>query len=498
MLDLTDIVQPVEWAKSFTGDGLPPGPDDDYYTGFKFARDWSNGNLEFLFDLYREYGPVFTGRMMGLKMIWLIGAEANQLMYVDNWRDFFWWGKAQEGQLAGLIGEGLLASVDEQHDKARRLLDPVFSKENLEKYVHEMIEVTETEVEKLEAGDSFDFYEWVYDLALLNATDCFMGMDTDSVDTQDLHVNFDICVKFYQKQVYLQALRGPFTPHSKFQKAKEKLDDVLYDEIEDRRESGPKDNDNILDRLLAAEEDGEYFSDEEIRDQIMNLYWAGHDTTISAISWLIMLVGKYADVYEKLQTEIDERVGDEPITAEEAIDGLPYLEMIIDETLRLYPPAWIAIRRSRKEFEMYGHTIPEGIDVAFSSYLTHRLPHLFDQPEAFRPERMTPENKRDFPDGAYIPFARGPRTCIGMNFAKYEIKLIVATLLRHFDYELLPGQSFKAYPVATLTPESVRINLNRSSNGTSLAGSQSGTSGSMVGPDDVENGDGDTSDCPVH
>lgn len=430
---------------------------------------------------------------MGLKVVWIIGAEANQYMYVDNWKDFYWWGESLQGHLAGLIGEGLLSSVDEKHDKARKLLDPVFSRENLKKYVKSMIEVTESEVTRLRDGQRFDFYEWVYDMALLNATDCFMGMDTANLDTDALHENFDQCVQFYQLPIHLQTLRGPGTPHWFFKRARNKIDDVLYKEIEKRRRNGYAASDNILDRLLEAEEDGETFTDKEIHDQIMTLYWAGHDTTISAVSWLILLVGKYPNVYENLQTEINERVGDQPIEPEEVIDGLPYLEMVMDETLRLYPPAWVAQRKSRKPFEMYGYTIPADTELAFSSYVTHRLPELFEQPEAFKPRRMEPSKKRKFPPGAYIPFARGPRTCIGMNFAKYEIKLIVATLLRHFDYELAPGQELKGYPVATLTPDEVKIILDGEKNLSSrIPGHET--------PYSAEDTDQepDESNCPVH
>lgn len=500
ILKLTDMLKPLEWGKSFVGDGLPPGPTEDFHTGLKLSWDWYQGNVGFLMDAYRDFGPAFTTRLMGVKIVWLIGAEANQHMYVDNWRDFHWWGEAIHGHLAGLIGNGLLASVDETHDKARRLLDPVFSKSNLKKFVDTMIEETESEVQAFRDGQEFDFYEWVYDLALINASSCFMGMATDRVDTRKLHENFDTCVEFYQKPIHLQALRGPGTPHWYFQKARTKLDDVLYDEIDDRMQGATGKGDNILDRLIDAEDDGDTFSRDEMRDQIMNLYWAGHDTTISAVSWMIMMLGKHPDVYDRLQTEVDERVGDEPVDGEEVIEGLPYMEMVMDETLRLYPPAWVAFRKARSEFEMYGHTIPAGTDVAFSSFATHRLPHLFDNPEAFNPRRMEPENKRNFPPGAYIPFARGPRTCIGMNFAKYEIKLIVSTLMRHFDFELVPGQNYQGYPVATLTPEEVRITVKRR-NTTSSGGTGGDETKQPVSSDATFNEPGDEdgeSKCPVH
>lgn len=441
-------------------------------------------------DLYREYGPVFTLRFMGLKVIVIIGAEANQKMYVDDWRDFYWWGESIQGHLAELIGNGLLASVDDKHDKARRLLDPVFSKDTLRNYARTMIEITESEVNDLSDDERFDFYEWVYDLALVNASACFMGMNPSKLDLSALHEHFENCVRFYQEPILVQTLRGPFTPHRRFQRSKKKLDELLRKEIEDRRRNGYDHGKNILDKLLGAEDDGDTFSDDEIHDQILNLYWAGHDTTISAVSWLMFMVGKYPRVYEKLKTEIDERVGAEPVDVEQITDGLPYLEMVMDEALRMYPPAWIALRKSRKSFEIYGETIPEDTELAFSSFLTHRLPHLYDNPDAFIPERMTPEKKRERPPGSYIPFARGPRTCIGMNFARYEIKIIVVTLLRQFDFELMACNNLRGYPAATMTPGSVKIRVNRreppARAATENITSEEPTSGS------------DGSECPVH
>lgn len=495
MLSPSDFFDPVEWGRSFIGDGLPPGPDDPVYSGLHYSKDWYMGNLDIFFDAYRNHGPVFTIRMMGMKVVFVIGAKANQLMYVDKWDEFYWWGKSIEGHLAGLLGEGLLSSVDEKHDKARRLLDPVFSKTNLKKYVKDMVEITENQVVQLEDDEVFDFYDWVYDLALLNAGECFVGMEADEKKIESLHEHFDNCVQYFQLPIIFQPLRGPGTPHRSFLKSREKVDEILREEIERRRKKGQIDNPNILDRLLEAEDDGETFSNKEILDQIKTLYWAGHDTTISAISWLIMLIGKHKRVYNKIKDELKDRVGNQPITVKEVTDGLPYLEMAMDEALRLYPPAWIAFRKSREDFSIYGHDIPAGTDVAFSSLVTHRLPHLFEDPEAFRPERMDPDKKRDFPDGAYIPFARGPRTCIGMNFAKYEIKLIVATLLRHFDFELVPGQKFQGYPVTTLTPDEVKIRLTQSTSQTN--GGSVPISNQNSGQDPQDAG-ADSNGCPVH
>jgi hypothetical protein len=194
------------------------------------------------------------------------------------------------------------------------------------------------------------------------------------------------------------------------------------------------------------------FTDREIRDQVMTLLFAGHDTTTSTVTWALMLLGQHRAPYRRLQEEITATLGYTDADADDLDGGLPLLENVVAETLRLYPPAWIGPRRAIDDFEIYGHRIPGGTNIAYSSWLTHRLPHVFPDPDAFDPDRWTGDTARELQPGAYVPFGRGPRTCIGMRFGELEVKTILTTLLRRHHLELLPGQDFRAHTQPTISP----------------------------------------------
>jgi cytochrome P450 len=231
------------------------------------------------------------------------------------------------------------------------------------------------------------------------------------------------------------------------------LQEAISREVRERRARSPAGaGETVLDMLLAAGEDGDRLDETEIRDHVLTLLFAGHDTTAATVSWMFMLLGQHPHVMRRLQHEIDAALPDRDATADDLLNGLPFLDQVIKETLRLYPAAWFGPRRARKDFNMYGHKIPAGTHVAYSSWLTHRLPHLWPDPDAFEPERFAPERARQISAGAYVPFGRGPRTCIGMRFGELEVKAIAATMLRRWHLELFPGQDFRARTIPTISP----------------------------------------------
>ena len=184
--------------------------------------------------------------------------------------------------------------------------------------------------------------------------------------------------------------------------------------------------------MAARDEDGWRFTDEQVRDQLMTLLFAGHDTTTSTVTFLFYELARAPAELERLLAEQGEVLGDRPPRDSELMSGLPLLEQAIDETLRLYPPAWIGPRRAVEPFELAGHRIPGGAHVNYSSWASHRIPEVFPEPEAFVPNRFSPENRAKLAKGAYIPFGGGSRTCIGMRFGQLEIKAIASAILRRF------------------------------------------------------------------
>jgi cytochrome P450 len=425
---------------------------------FQAIRAFENPLGEFM-RYYRTYGPVFTTRFLGgIEMVWLIGPEANQYILVENAKNFSW----REGFLGDLIpilGDGLLTTDREVHDRARRLLNPLFFPARIRAYAERMILRARERVEELHLGQELEVFHWMRTLSLTIAGDILFGFGEAERLAPAFSSAFDEALRFYAYPLQVQYLRGPLTPWDIMQKARKRMDKILYPEIARRRKNG-KLGENILDLLIGAEDNGERFTDKEIRDQAMTLLFAGHDTSTCTLTWMIMLLGMNRAVYRRLHEEIDSALGDRPPTPEELISGLPYLNQVLAETLRMYPPAWVGPRRAIEDFEIYGYRIPGGTNVAYSSWLTHHLPHVFPDPEAFDPDRFTPEEEKKLKPGAYVPFGRGQRLCIGMRFGEMEVKAVAVSLLQRYHLELLPGQDFRPHTMPTLSPRyGVRVRI---------------------------------------
>ena len=221
-------------------------------------------------------------------------------------------------------------------------------------------------------------------------------------------------------------LRGPGSPYGRMLRSREVLDRVIHEEIAHRRRSGERGQDILSLLLDATDEDGTGLSDQELRDQVMTLLFAGHDTTTSTVTFL----------FYELARNPEERAR----TAEADV-ATARLDMAVDETLRMYPPpAWIGPRRSIEPFELCGVRVPGGVLVNYCSWVSHHLPEVFPEPWRFRPDRFAPDACAALPKGAYVPFGGGSRTCIGMRFGLLEVRTIASTILRRFSLDLAEPQ----------------------------------------------------------
>ncbi len=192
--------------------------------------------------------------------------------------------------------------------------------------------------------------------------------------------------------------------------------------------------------LDATDGDGSGLSDRHVRDEVMTLLFAGHDTTTSSVCFLLYELARAPAVADRAALELDQAGSSE------------LLERALDEALRLWPPAWIGPRRSVRTFELHGVAVPAGAHVAYSSLASHRLPSVWDQPDAFLPQRWEPAARAALPRGAYIPFGAGSRTCIGLRFGRLEVLEIAARVLKQYRLELEPGWTLRAKQTPTLGP----------------------------------------------
>jgi cytochrome P450 len=433
-------------------ESLPPGEMSfSPRRTHRFQRD----TLRMLLEYYERYGPIFTFRSLHRPVVGLIGPEANHFVTVSGAENFSWRLGMFGEQLTPLIGAGLITTDWEYHDRARRIMMPAFHRRQLDGAAEVMADEAQLALGAWRPGERVDFYEWVRDVAMSIAMRALVGLDPreGGIGHEAAEV-FERALAYYDTESVLTLLRGPGTPWARMQSNRRKLDRIIYEQIELRRAASDGDADDILSMLLGAQdEDGIGFETEEIRDQLMHLLFGGHDTTSSTLSFLVYELSRHPDVMARVVDEQDRILEGRTPTVEELLNGLPYLSMVIDETLRLYPPVWFGPRMSVRPFEFAGHRVPAGVHVIHSSWVSHRLPEVFPNPEAFIPERFSPEARRMLPNGAYIPFGGGQRICIGKRFGQLVVKAVATAVLSRFSFELEPGYELRVGKLPTLSPE---------------------------------------------
>jgi cytochrome P450 len=423
---------------------------------FSLARThrFQRHTLQMLLEYQRQWGPVFAFRSLHRRIVALIGPEANHFVTVSGAENFSWRRGMFGEQLTPLIGDGLITTDGEYHDRARSIMMPSFHRRRLGSAVDVMIDEAGFGISEWSEGQVVDVYAWIREVAMSIAMRAMLGLDPRGGGVgRDAAIAFERGLAFYDTESWMMLLRGPRTPWAKMQQARRALDAIIFREIE-RRRRADLDNDDVFSMLLEArDEDGEGFAPHELRDQIMHLLFGGHDTTSSTFSFLMYELGRNPVVLARVIEEQERVLAGRVPTIDELLEGLPYLSMVLDETLRLYPPVWFGPRMSVRPFEFGGYRIPAGMHVIHCSWASHRLPEVFPNPEAFIPERFTPEARRLLAPGAYIPFGGGSRICIGKRFGQLAVKAVATTVLQRYTCELVPGYELRVGKLPTLSPE---------------------------------------------
>jgi cytochrome P450 len=394
----------------------------------RFIRD----PLPVLLEAYERYGPVFTLRILHGRFVFALGPEANHHILVSNAQNFLW----REGHfrdLIGLLGDGLLTTDGAYHRAHRRMMLPAFHRRRIEAATAVMQEEIDAALPALVPGSVVDLYAWTRDLALRIAMRALFGIDPDRARAGGLDAahEFETALAFHAQDFWMQLMRGPGSPYDRLRRSRARLDKLILAEIDARRADGRRGRDILSLLLDARDEDGDPLPRDQIRDEVMTLLFAGHDTTTSTVSFLFLELARNPELLD------DPRVS---------------VEMLIDETLRKYPPAYIGPRRAVADCEIAGVAIPGGAHVHYCSWASHHLPDVFADPERFDPLRFTEAARAALPKGAYVPFGGGSRTCIGMRFGQAEIALIAQAVLAARRLEPVPGYRLQIRHAPTLSP----------------------------------------------
>ena len=415
------------------------------------ARDDLAG---FLLGLQREQGDVARARLGNLHIHLLAHPDHVRDVLVTHQRAFMKGHVLQRAKM--LLGEGLLTSEGEFHLRQRRLVQPAFHRQRIAAYAHAMVERATIAGDRWHDGQIVDMDHEMMELTLAIVARTLFDADVDA-EADEIGSALTEVLQLFQTVFIpgMHLLDHLPLPHTRrFARARGRLDATIYRLIAERRAERARGEErgDLLSMMLSAQDaegDGGSMTDEQLRDEAMTLFLAGHETTANALTWTWYLLSQHAEVEVRLHEEVDRVLAGRRATADD-LASLPYTRMVLSESMRLYPPAYAIGRRALENYEVAGIVIPRGALVVVSPLVTQRDARWFPEPERFDPNRWTPEAQAARPKFSYFPFGGGTRMCIGDQFAWTEGILVLATLAQRWRAELERGQRVGMKPMITL------------------------------------------------
>ena len=353
-----------------------------------------------------------------------------------------------------LLGGGMLTAEGEAHRKRRRLAQPAFHKQRIASYAGTMVDHAVEARERWEPGVATDVAHEMMRITLGVAGRTLFDseLEGDAKEVADAMGEISELSNLVAFPFIKHIEKFELFGRRRFDKAQARLDAAIYRIIAECRASA-RDRGDLLSMLIqASDEEGDADADRHLRDEVMTIFLASYDTTANALTWTWHLLSQHPEVEARMHEEIDSVLGDRPPTLED-LPQLKYVEQVLTESMRIFPPVWLQSRKTLEEYPVGDTVIPKGAIVFVSQYLMHRDPRFFDDPETFRPERWTAEMKAALPRFAYFPFGGGPRQCIGEGFAWMEATLVIATIAQRWRFRPVEGFAPELQPLFVLRPK---------------------------------------------
>jgi cytochrome P450 len=421
-------------------------------TGLVVLREMARSHwspLAALAVMRAKVGPIFQINLPGFHPAVYTGPEANRAILVTDREQLSW--RNETDPVVQLLRRGVLVVDGAEHDKVRGLMDPPLHRRNVLPHIPAFWQYTDQVTAAWQAGETRDMLVEMRKLALLILVGATFKVDFAPDMARMWQPILDL-IEYISPGLWIIWPGAP--AKAKHKRAAQAMDDYLYTIIRRRREelaaSGAEPDDgDLLGKLIAAPE----MTDDLIRDQLLTMLIAGHDTSTALLSWVFYLLGVHDEARQAVIAEVDAVIGasDAPPTVEQ-INRLDFLDQVIKETLRLYPPIHVGNRRMPQEQGLCGYRVGEGTRVMYSIYLSHRDHEHWREPDAFCPERFARGSEEKVPPFTYVPFGGGPRNCIGAAFAQVEARTVLARLFQRFHFELIDGDRVHAHMGATLEP----------------------------------------------
>ena len=406
--------------------------------------------LDFFTNLARTYGDISSYRMAGEQLFLVNDPRLIRDILVTHNSNFTKSRGLERSKR--ILGQGLLTSEGAVHLRQRRLMQPAFHRDRIAGYGDLMVGYADRVRTGWTDGATLDIAREMNSLTLSIVGKTLFDVDVESQAAAVGEALTAVMESFWMMMLpFADVLeRLPVPKLRRARMARARLDAIIYGMIADRRASG-RDRGDLLSMLLAAqdEEDGGGMTDQQVRDEAMTIFLAGHETTANALTWTWYLLSGAPDVEAKLHAEVD-RVLQGRLPAMGDLKSLAYVERVVTEAMRLYPPAWIIGRRAINEYPIGDYVAPARSILVMSPYIVQRDPRFYADPERFDPDRWMPEFRAALPKFAYFPFGGGPRQCIGESFAWMELILLVATIAQQARLRLVPGHPVVPQPLITL------------------------------------------------
>lgn len=453
----------VDLPKRASVPSLPPEIKGSLIQGV--MADFNRDMLGFI-ERSRDHGDVVRMRFLYLTAYFLYHPADIEYVLSTNAKNFIKSRSVRSPFFQRLVGNGLLTSEGDFWRRQRRLAQPAFHRQRISGYGDVMVEYAERLISSWSDGETRDIHQDMMRLTLEIVVRTLFNADV-SGDAAKVERALSEIVKPFSAQATLKWIldnRLPTKTHRHFNKCAKEIDEIVYRIISERRASG-SDQGDLLSMLLAAqdEDDGSQMTNRQLRDEVMTLFLAGHETTALTLSWTWYLLAQDPAAERKLHAELDEVLSGRLPTAAD-LSRLKFTEMIAKESMRLYPPAFALGRESLGECEVGGFRMPAKTQVFMFQWAVQRDPRFFDQPNSFVPERWTDEFANSLPKYAYFPFGGGPRACIGNYFAMMEIVLLLATIGQRFRFSLLPEHPVSLLPAMSLRPrDGIKVAVKRRS-----------------------------------
>ena len=415
----------------------------------------SRDPLGFLDHCAKDYGNLVPLRFVSIQTVLLNHPDLIEEVFSRKNRLFMRKGYLFHKVGRPLLGNGLFLSEGSFYHHQRDLAKPAFHKHMIDSYAGVMVAETQSLLNTWQSGDVRNVYSDYVKLTQVIIAQTLLGGLLSPIGSGQVTEALDAAMQVFKAEIETLLLlpnRFPTPAKWRFQRALKRLDQVVAGLINARRAKGVNEG-NFLDLLLQATDQGDpENTPQQLRDEVVNLFLAGHETTAIALTWISWLLSQQPAIAHTLSAELQSVLhGRLPTLAD--LPQMAYTRAVILETLRLYPPVWVMSRVALADTDLAGYPISKGMSVIACQWSAHRNPEYFPEPDRFNPERWLNGLAETLPMGAYFPFSLGARMCLGKAFGMTELTLLLATIAQRFQFQSLPGQQVDLYPTLTLRPK---------------------------------------------